>query len=264
MPDKGTLERLYARYADRSHAARDPVSFLYRYRELADREVAGLVAAFLAYGRLKQIMHSVEDALSRLGPSPRRMILASDPRELRRACRGFVHRFANADSLHALLRAVRAVVRTHGSIEACFLAHDDPGAPDVQPGLAGLANELRQGRKELSHLVADPAKGSACKRWHLYLRWMVRRDAVDPGGWEAVSAARLLVPLDAHMWRVCRGLGLTRRKSCNLAAAREITDRFRRICPADPVRYDFALMHASVSGDPELGVLLDTAPSGRP
>jgi len=264
MLDKGTLERLYARYADRSHAERDPVSFLYRYREAADREIAGLVAAFLAYGRLKQIMRSVEDALSRLGPRPARTILGSTSRELRHACGGFVHRLVDAAGLHALLRAVQDVVRTHGSIQACFLAHDDPAVADVQPGLVGLARELRQGRAELAHLVADPAKGSACKRWHLYLRWLVRRDAVDPGGWGSVSPARLLVPLDAHMWRVCSGLGLTRRKCCNLAAAREITCHFRRVCPADPVRYDFALMHASVGGDPELGVLLDTAPSGRP
>ena len=264
MLDKGTLERLYARYADRSHAERDPVSFLYRYREVADREIAGLIAAFLAYGRLKQIMRSVEDALGRLGPRPAPMILGATSQELQRACGGFVHRLVDADRLHALLRAVRDLVRTHGSIQACFLAHDDPAVADVQPGLVGLARELRQGRAELAHLVADPAKGSACKRWHLYLRWMVRRDAVDPGGWDAVSPARLLVPLDAHMWRVCSRLGLTRRKCCNLAAAREITHHFRRVCAADPVRYDFALMHASVGGDPELRVLLDTAPSGRP
>jgi len=264
MLDKGILDGLYARYADRSHAQRDPVSFLYRYRDVADREIAGLVAAFLAYGRLKQIMRSVEDALGRLGPSPARMILGATLRELRHACGGFVHRFANADRLCALLRGIQDVVRTHGSIEACFLAHDDPALADVQPGLVGLARELRRGRAELAHLVAEPAKGSACKRWHLYLRWMVRRDAVDPGGWDAVSPARLLAPLDAHMWRLCRGLGLTRRRCCNLAAARQVTCHFRRVCPADPVRYDFALMHASVDGDPELRVLLDTAPSGPP
>ncbi|MHC4787742.1 MAG: DUF2400 family protein, partial [Planctomycetota bacterium] len=148
------------------------------------------------------------------------------------------------------LWAMKDVLAAYGSLEACLLAHDDPAAPTVLPALCGLASALRRGGHAPSHLVADPASGSACKRWNLYLRWMVRSDEVDPGGWRAFAPARLIVPLDTHTWRLCRRLGLTRRRTCNMKAALEVTDAFRRFSPEDPVRYDFALMHASRLEDP--------------
>ena len=242
------LEQNCAAFNRRERALRDPVSFTYRYKDPRDAEVVGLVAALLAFGRLAQIMRSVENALGRLGPSPRRFILETPPRGLRAACAGFVHRTVDAGRLGHLLCGVRNVLEAHGSLEACFLAHDEPGAPTILPGLTGLAAELSGGGHGPSQLLADPRRGSPCKRWNLYLRWMVRRDDVDPGLWPGVSPARLIVPLDAHMWRVCRGLGLTQRATCNMKAALEITAAFGAVCPEDPVRYDFSLMHASVEG----------------
>jgi uncharacterized protein (TIGR02757 family) len=245
---KRLLDDCYGTYSRRAYALRDPVSFTYEYGDAGDGEVAGLVAASLAYGRLTQIMRSVRNALSRLGPSPRRFILGSASGDLRAACHGFVHRTADADSLEGLLRGVREVLEAHGSLRACFLAHDRPAEPTILPGLAGLAAELSAGGRSPSALLADPRRGSACKRWNLFLRWMVRHDEVDPGLWSGVSPARLIVPLDAHMWRVCRELGLTRRATCNMRAALEVTAAFRELCPGDPVRYDFSLMHASAAG----------------
>jgi uncharacterized protein (TIGR02757 family) len=244
---KRLLERTYARFNTGAYARQDPVCFARAYADPADAEVAGLVAALLAFGRVAQIMRSARDALDRLGPHPRDFILRTSPQALRDACGGFVHRTADAGNLGSLLVGVRKVLQAHGSLEGCLHAHDQPGARTILPGLEGLAAELsRPGGA--GHLVADPRRGSACKRWNLYLRWMVRRDEVDPGLWKGVSPARLVVPLDAHMWRVCRGLGLTSRATCNMKAALEVTDGFRAVCPGDPVRYDFSLMHASVAG----------------
>lgn len=247
MIDKDFLDGLYAAYNRRQCAMRDPVKFLYPYQDVREREVAGLLAALLAYGRVEQIIRSVDDVLRRLDRAPRRFILANTPEGLRSACDGFKHRTVDAARLWRLLCAVKDVLESHGSLEACFSLHDNPSAPTVLPGLSGLAGELRR-EGGLTHLVAHPSKGSACKRWNLYLRWMVRCDAVDPGGWALVAPSRLIVPLDVHMRRVCRHLGLTRRKACDLQAALEITRAFRRISSADPVRYDFALMHASRDG----------------
>jgi uncharacterized protein (TIGR02757 family) len=242
------LEAIYARYNRRAVARRDPVSFLYAYDDVREREVVALLAAFLAYGRLPQIMASVADALERLGGRPRAYILDHSPQQLRRACEGFTHRVVNADRLWRLLWAVKDVLDSHGSLEAAFAAHDGPASPTVLPGLTGLAGLMRGRGHAPGHLVADPGAGSACKRWCLFLRWMVRRDEVDPGGWRCADPARLIVPLDAHMWRVCRGIGLTRRRTVNMAAALEVTGGFRPFAPDDPVRYDFALMHASAAG----------------
>ncbi len=253
---RGLLEQLYDRYATAEHARHDPVSFTYRYRRRADGEVAALVAACLSYGRLEQIMASVADALGRMGERPAEFVLEAGPAARRRAAAGFVHRFADGAQFARLLAAIARVVGQYGSLQRCFAAHDRPDSPTILPGLRGLADELQR-NGGLAHLVADPRKGSACKRWHLYLRWMVRDDAVDPGLWDGIGTERLVVPLDAHMWRVCRGLGLTARRTCDLKAALEVTEAFRRVCPEDPVRYDFALMHASVEGDPALHAWLD-------
>jgi uncharacterized protein (TIGR02757 family) len=248
MADGQFLEEQYATYNRREYARQDPVRFLHPHDGVHEREVVGLIAALLAYGRLSQILKSVADALARLGGSPRSFILSATPQQLRSACRGFRHRVVNGDRLWRLLWAVKDVLERHGSIQACFSWHDEPSAETVLPGLSGLAGELAVRGGAPAHLVARPDKGSACKRWNLYLRWMVRRDEVDPGGWDKVSPARLIVPLDAHMWRVCRWLGLSRRRVCNLAAALEVTAGFRRFSPDDPVKYDFALMHASLLG----------------
>ena len=237
------LEGAYARFNRREFALQDPIRYVYDYPEPADGEVVGLLSGLLAFGRVAQILRSVEGVLGRLGERPAEFVRSSSPRALRAACVGFVHRTANADNMACLLVALKGVLERHGSLESCFRAHDEPGARTVLPGLTGLAGELCGGA---GHLTADPRRGSPCKRWNLFLRWMVRRDEVDPGLWRSVSAARLIVPLDTHMWRVCKGLGLTRRATCNMKAALEVTDAFRVLRPEDPVRYDFSLMHASV------------------
>ena len=99
---------------------------------------------------------------------------------------------------------------------------------------------------DIGHLLSDPARGSTCKRLHLYLRWMVRTDAVDPGGWTAVRPAQLLVPVDVHMHRIGRALGFTRRAQPSGRATEDITAAFRRLSPDDPVRYDFALTRLGI------------------
>jgi uncharacterized protein (TIGR02757 family) len=248
MVEKAFLDELYSEFNGAQHAEQDPVRFPRMYEDVREREVTGLIAALLAYGRLARILKSVADVLDRLERAPRLCILSSSPEQLRAACSGFVHRTVDGDKLWRLLQAVKGVLEVHGSLEACFLKHDDRMERTILPGLSGLAAELAGRARVPGHLIADPTKGSACKRWNLYLRWMVRHDAVDPGGWQGVSASRLIVPLDTHMWRVCKELGLTRRKVCNLRAALDVTHSFRQIAPGDPVKYDFALMHASLAG----------------
>jgi uncharacterized protein (TIGR02757 family) len=248
---RGLLDSLRRRYSTRRHARRDPVSLLYGL-DASEVEVGGMIVAFLAYGRLAQIMRSARQCLERLEGAPREFILSRPEHQLREACRGFRHRVVAESNMFSLLMAMRAVLLEYGSIQAGFLAQDSMDSRTVLPGLRGLAQVLLCRGGDAGHLVADPAKGSACKRWHLYLRWMVRHDDVDPGGWNCVAPSRLVVPLDTHMWRVCRGLGLTRRRTVGLHSALEITKALSRLAPDDPVKYDFPLMHASAAEDAEL------------
>ena len=158
-----------------------------------------------------------------------------------------------------MLVGAARLAESYGSLGDAFASFASPEDETVLPALSRFACELSaEGGLGRCHLVPDPGRGSACKRLLLYLRWMVRRDAVDPGGWERVPASKLVVPLDTHMFRLCRAMGLVARRHADARAALEATASFREIAPRDPARYDFALTRlginpaVTVSGFPAL------------
>jgi len=256
---RASLEALYRRYNRRAYVTGDPLELLYRFDNAKDREVAGMVAALLAYGRASQIVRSAELVLGRMTDRPGKYLRNAKPAELDRKFADFVYRIWTGRELVALLRGMRGVIRSHGSLADCFAASVGD-QEDLLCGLKAFVDEIAiKGGGRCGSLLPDPAKGSACKRLHLFLRWMVRKDRVDPGGWDSISAAKLIVPLDVHMHRIGVALGATARKSADLVAAREITSAFRRICPDDPVRYDFALTRLGIRGDQDVSGLF----SGR-
>jgi uncharacterized protein (TIGR02757 family) len=264
FPAKIDLERLYRKYNRRSLVHPDPLEFLYVYENLPDREVAGMVAAALAYGRVAQIIKSVGAVLAVLGPAPAKTLLSAAPETIADRLCGFVHRFATGDKVCFLLAGIRQVLNRHGTLQNCFCAHRGDDRQTVRPGLTGLVHEVLAGAGAgPGHLLALPWRNSACKRLHLFLRWMVRKDAVDPGGWDRISPAALIVPLDVHMHRVGRLMGFTDRNGADLKTALEITEGFRRFCPEDPVRYDFALTRVGMGGDGEFRELFDPKEDGK-
>ena len=256
--DKAALEELYERYNRRELARGDPLGFLYDYEDPADREVVGLVAASLAYGRVAQILKSVASVLGRVGPSPAAFLLRSSRGSLRALFGDFRHRFTTGEELCHLLFGARCVIERHGSLESAFVAGLSEEHETIVPALCEFAEELRRaGGGTHSHLLPVPSRGSACKRLNLFLRWMVRHDEVNPGGWGRVPASKLVVPLDVHMHRIGLALGLTRRKQANMRTALEITRGYREVAPDDPVRYDFALTRLGILGEGRLGALLE-------
>jgi uncharacterized protein (TIGR02757 family) len=246
---KSTFKKLYERYNRREYVCPDPLQFLYDYGNPQDREIVGLIASSLAYGRVAQILKSVADVLERIG-SPADFLNEATPRSLRRTFKGFKHRFTTGEELASLLLGARESVRRHGSLQSCFMSGFREDDATVLPALCSFTEELASVRKlRRNSLLPAPAVGSACKRLNLYLRWMVRRDGVDPGGWDDVPASKLIVPLDVHMHRICLGLGFTRRRQANMRTAMEVTSAFRIIAPEDPVRYDFALTRLGIRDD---------------
>lgn len=238
----------YHRFNRRKYVNPDPLEFLYEYAALRDREIVALIASALAYGRVAMIKQSVGAVLEVMGSSPADYLAASSSTSLQKDFSGFKHRFAAGKHLARMLTGAGDMIRDHGSLHACFLDGFDASDPTVLPGLTRFCERLvRAG--DPGHLVPRPERGSACKRMHLFLRWMVRKDAVDPGGWEDVDPSKLIVPLDVHMHRVAVFLGLTNRKAADLKTALEITAGFARWAPRDPVRYDFALTRFGIRGD---------------
>ena len=257
--DRGTLERIYERYNRREYTHPDPVELIYRYDDVGDREVAALVAALLSLGRVRQILASARDALSRLGPRPGLLLDEADRERLEKVFEGFRHRFTTGCDMAATLHGAAAVRRKHGTLGARLAELVSEEDETVVRGLQDLVDEIERevGRGACGRLLPLPSRRSACKRLHLFLRWMVRSDDVDPGGFCGIAPAKLVVPLDTHMHRIALAFGLTDRRSADLRTAHEVTAAFRSVCPEDPVRYDFALTRAGIHPDVGMEALLE-------
>jgi uncharacterized protein (TIGR02757 family) len=255
---KSHLEKLYIRYNSRKWVHPDPLEFLYNYPHVKDREIVALIASSLAYGRVAQILKSVSSVLEKMGPNPRTFLETAGPKKLNQICTGFKHRFTTSAELKRMLTGIKKTIKKHGSLQNCFLSHFLNDEETCLPALSYFVKEVGAPENgQCNSLLPLPDRGSACKRLNLFLRWMVRKDRVDPGGWKNVSTEKLIIPLDTHMYRICRGLGFTGRKNPDIKAAIEITNGFKKFVPDDPVRYDFALTRLGIRNDEDRDDMLD-------
>jgi len=250
---KTALDQLYAdfNYAD---SAADPIQIVRRFERDDDREIVGFIAGALAFGRVTSVLQSIERVLAVIGPAPAEWLRRFDVRRDAPAFDGIVHRWTRERDIVALLWLLRQMLDRAGSIESFFLEGDDNASDDVEQALdsfssRALALDLKLAygrvpkRAGVCYFFPRPTAGSGCKRLNLFLRWMVRRDALDLGVWRRVSPARLIVPLDTHVIRVGRCLRLTTYTSPGWRMARDITASLRRLDPLDPVKYDYSLCH---------------------
>jgi len=253
-PLKAVLERVYARYNHRDLIKPDPMQFLYQYSNRTDMEIAALLAAELAYGRVQQIEKSLTDLLGRMGDSPFEFVGDFDGRK-RAKLKGFKHRFTTGDDISDLLMLLKTILNRNDNIENYFLLGYSKTDKNIIPALSKFCDSLLEMYAKthngyvprgLSYMLPRPAMGSACKRLNLFLRWMVRDDDVDAGLWRSIDKSKLIVPVDVHMSRLCRILGFYDCKSVSLATAIKITESFAEIEPADPVKYDFALSRIGI------------------
>jgi uncharacterized protein (TIGR02757 family) len=253
--------RLDALYRDfnQADAIADPVNLVRRFRSPADLEIAGFCAAALAFGRVASVNQSIETVFALLGSAPAAFVRAFEPGRDGPAFSSFVHRWTRGPDIVALLWVLKQMLDRAGSIEAFFAQGDDPSAADIGPALdsfseRALALDLRRAygrmprRPGVCYFFPRPSAGSACKRLNLYLRWMVRRDAVDLGVWTRIAPSRLVVPLDTHVIRLGQCLGLTRYRSAGWRMAADITASLRALDPVDPVRFDFSICHVGMMG----------------
>lgn len=228
--------------------ARDPVRFPRAYRDPADVEIAAVFAAQLAYGRVDLF-----------GPVIARLLGVADTwggpaafvdrfDEARAASlSGVTYRWNRPADFVLLARTLQAARARHGSIGALF--GPGPARESLGAAIDGLrACAPAETTRGFETWLAHPDDGSACKRWLMAMRWMVRRDGVDLGVWGHLHPRDLVIPLDTHVMRVSRFLGLTRRNDAGWRTAEEVTAALRRLDPEDPVRFDFALAHLGISG----------------
>ena len=250
---KPALDRLYREF-DQSGRVHDPIERVRPFGNPADAEIVAFCAAGLAFGRVASILASIDALLNVMGPSPSLFVRNFEPERDSAGLEHLGHRWTRGRDLAALIWILRQMLEAAGSVEQFFADGDTPSAPDIFPGLDRFCERARQldvtrvygratGRAGAHGFFARPSAGSACKRLNLFLRWMVRRDGIDLGTWTRISASRLIIPLDVHVIRVGRCLGLTTYRTAGWRMAAEITASLRTIDPDDPVRYDFALCH---------------------
>jgi uncharacterized protein (TIGR02757 family) len=256
------LERLYRETDHAARRDRDPVRFVWRYADPADQEVAGVFAAGLAFGRVDLFLPVLDALFTAMdaegGP---RAFLDRPPAARHAALAPLRYRWTTGDDLATMAGAVGRALGRVGSLELLF---DGPGPMSERLGRAidalrgdVLAEVGARGAptfaalpQGLRYLLPHPRDGSGCKRWNLYLRWMVRpaSEGVDLGCWTTLRPRDLVMPIDVHVGRLSRFLGLTARADAGWRTAEEVTESLRALDAEDPVRFDFALAYLGISG----------------
>ncbi len=246
---KELLEELWLRYDNPDFIEPDPISIPHSFSSQKDCEVSGFLAATIAWGNRKAIVKSANRMMDYLDRRPYDFIVGASEGEME-ALRGYVHRTFNGEDLVCFVEALRRICRTYGSLGEWF-----EGAwmrtGDMRKVLAEFRHEFfdfpHPGRSE-KHL-SSIAKGAACKRLNMYLRWMVRQDSrgVDFGFWKRIPASALYLPLDLHSGNISRELGILTRRQNDWKAVEEVMTHLREADPTDPVKYDYALFGVGIN-----------------
>lgn len=244
------LDKLLRKRDPREGRARDPVDIVWQYDRPADREVVALIASCLAYGQVELLKDAIRRALAPLGAHPADT-LREEPNVAAGPLDDFVYRMTKGPDLADLYHAIGRLLRDFDSLEGAYRSGGDQGHLERASAFIQRlrARRIRESvERGFRYLLPDPADGSACKRLHLFFRWVGRGpDGIDLGLWTALEASELMMPLDTHTSRICRYIGLTDRKSVDGKTVREVTRALREMDPEDPVKYDFALCHLGIS-----------------
>ncbi|HEO64662.1 MAG TPA: TIGR02757 family protein [Spirochaetes bacterium] len=257
--DKSKLEDLYKRYHTKAFLQEDPIQFVHQYKfSIKDQEVVAFIVSTLAFGQRKVMNPFIGQVLSHLGSKPYKAVydfVIKDTSQLESLC----YRFIKGIDLINLIYRLHMVLKTYDSLEALFV-EGYKETESIKSAVTHFIETLSRisipeewayktihRDRNFKFLLASPSRGSACKRFHLFLRWMVRKDNVDLGIWKKIPKKALLIPVDTHVARVSKALNLTKRKTPDWKMAEEITSNLRILDGKDPVKYDLALFGLGVS-----------------
>ena len=246
---KELLEELWLRYDNPDFIEPDPISIPHSFSSQKDCEVSGFLAATIAWGNRKAIVKSANRMMDYLDRRPYDFIVGASEGEME-ALRGYVHRTFNGEDLVCFVEALRRICRTYGSLGEWF-----EGAWERTGDMRKVLAEFRQEFFDFPHPqrsekhLSSIAKGAACKRLNMYLRWMVRQDShgVDFGFWKRIPASALYLPLDLHSGNISRELGILTRRQNDWKAVEEVMTHLRDADPTDPVKYDYALFGVGIN-----------------
>ena len=245
---KPRLEALFLTWHDPRFLGTDPLLLVHEALP-EDREVVAFLASCLAIGRASLALQAGNDVLDRIGRPVAQRLREAPVGFWPGRLEGFVYRFFSSQRVAALLDSLGIVLRTHGSLEAAWRSTGTRG----WPALEAFSALFHRTEADLGILVPREGSQGAFKRLNLFLRWMVRRDAIDPGSWTVLSPAELFMPVDTHVLQWARAQGLTSRSVADRRTCCEITEALRAVCPEDPLRYDFCITRSGMEFKNTLG-----------
>lgn len=256
------LNSLVEKYKTPDFIKNDPIRFPHRYKDVKDIEVMAFISAMMAQGRRTKIVESLEKIETLMGKDPYNFIYNFDYESEYDKFKDFNHfaykNIPGADIL-CIFHLMKQALHKYGSLKALFLEGLDPkNQKNVKEALIHFTDkffsfapppDMIEIPNRIKSLLPNPNKGSACKRLNMFLRWVVRKDDVDFGIWSEVPTSMLLIPLDVHVSKLSRELGLTQRKQDDWLTAQEITNNLSKFDPNDPSKYDFAIFGMGISGE---------------
>jgi uncharacterized protein (TIGR02757 family) len=246
---KEFLDEKVSIYNNKKFIESDPVSIPHLFSKKQDIEIAGFLAATIAWGNRKSIIANANKLMLSMDMDPHNFLMHATEKDLR-SFQKFVHRTFNGTDCIFFLKSLRHLYKKYDSLEQPFLNGMTASDPTIKYALIRFRSEffsIKHPSRTEKH-VSDVQKGSSAKRLCMYLRWMVRNNkaGVDFGIWKKIKPAQLCLPLDVHTGNVSRALGLLHRKQNDWKAVEEVTDQLRKMDPSDPVKYDFALFSLGV------------------
>jgi uncharacterized protein (TIGR02757 family) len=245
---KDFLDRKVEEYNQPSFIAADPISIPHQFTQLQDVEIAGFFASIFAWGNRRIIINKTTELMALLGNAPYAFIMEHSDADLKRLLH-FKHRTFNTTDLLYCIHFFKHHYSSHTSLEKAFFP--DTTGTSVEAGLNHFHHyffSLPDAPERTKKHIAAPFKKSTCKRLNMYLRWMVRNDdkGVDLGVWKSIQPKNLICPIDVHVARVARKVGLIQRPVTDWLTALELTEQLRQMDPNDPAKYDFALFSLGV------------------
>jgi uncharacterized protein (TIGR02757 family) len=241
------LDQKVRQYNRADFIPNDPIAIPHRFTQQADIEIAGFFAAIFAWGNRTTILNKSSELLQLMDQAPHQFITQHREKNLKKFL-AFKHRTFQSTDLLYFIHFLRHHYRTHSSLESAF----DLDASNMESRLIAFHDyffSLPDSPERTRKHEASPLRGSTCKRLNMFLRWMVRRDkmGVDFGIWKTIKPSELICPVDVHVSRVARKLGLIERKQTDWGTAIELTEALRSFDRKDPVKYDFALFSLGVN-----------------
>ena len=237
MITKTELDKLVEKYETPEFIKDDPIQFIHCGRTKEESELYGFISSLFAYGNRKIFIKKLEDIFKRADNDIVNYIKNGDFSNLK----GLEYRFSKDYDIIPIFEILHNLYAESKGLEELFnygFFSDNFLQTVVDYFYARAPKTAGQG---FYHMIPNPANGGAMKRINMFLRWMVRKPPVDLGIWEFMKPKDLLIPLDVHVGRVSRKMGLLSRKSNDFKAVIELTNKLKEFCPEDPVKYDFAM-----------------------